>query len=139
MFTVVLWFANPAFPRLSHRDSIFVVFSFSSSASFEDARRLISQLRSRTLSDRPVVALVATHAGAEVREVDEVEVEELKREFTMFYWEVEREDDAFPVLNAIASVQISGLVQTQEVEASEGLGKTILSAIRSFAQFMGLY
>ncbi|TEB16316.1 hypothetical protein FA13DRAFT_1720939 [Coprinellus micaceus] len=90
--------------RLSLRDSIVLVFSFNSRVSFEVVREKILQLRPYDPRCRPVVALIGTAACTEDREVDNDEIDGLKIMFPMFYCEVTREDEAFPVMDAIASV-----------------------------------
>ncbi|TEB09711.1 hypothetical protein FA13DRAFT_1722430 [Coprinellus micaceus] len=90
--------------RLSLRDSIVLVFSFNSRVSFEVVREKILQLRPYDPRCRPVVALIGTAACTEDREVDNDEIDGLKIMFPMFYCEVTREDEAFPVMDVIASV-----------------------------------
>ncbi|TEB20221.1 hypothetical protein FA13DRAFT_1801177 [Coprinellus micaceus] len=115
-------------------DSVVFVFSFNSFASFEAVRGCVSQLRGRDLKKRPVVAIIGTAAASTDREVNEAEVDDLKAALSMFYWDVDQEEDAFPVMDAIASAQRSYFVPSREEKPSGGPREKIVSALLSFLQ-----
>lgn len=80
-----------------------MLFSFESMDSFYLARDIILSLSRYDILKRPVVALIGTRVNSGRKCVTTSEVDEVTRLFPLFYCEIDQEDEAYYILNAVSS------------------------------------